>query len=71
MSRGTHTVEQAVKCCNCMCAPPLALCVENNEYVIKEKGGKQIGIMNEDSSCICRTCVMPWQRTSHGTINID
>ena len=71
MSRGTHTVEQVVKCCNCMSMPPLAFCVENNEYLIKEKSGKQVGIINEDSPLLCRACLFPWERTSHGTINID
>ena len=69
--RGSHTLEQVVKCCNCMSAPPIGCCSENNEYLFKEGNGKQIGIAKEDSNCFCRTCCTPSMRTSEGYIEVD
>lgn len=61
------TLEQEVQCGDCILPPPIACITSNNKYHIKD-GDHSVGHIEEESSCLCRTCCMPRARTAENKI---
>ena len=71
MSSKEYTAEQVVHCANCFCVPPMACAVKNNQYMLKNREGKAVGLLAEDSGFCCRCCCLPYCRTSDGAITLN